>query len=595
MAPSTLPLRASAPLAALLERAGEFQSRFQPIASLSDGHALGFEALLRLPDNAGFAGPGEAFHAAIGTPLLLDLEFAALETHLRAARNLPEARLFLNFSAPAFSDPRMAAGALARRVRSAGYAPERIVLEISELVDVEDPARFAELLRPLREQSFHFAVDDFGAGFANVRLLAELGPEFVKVDRALVTDAYRHPRKRVFLETIGALGRRINCSVVAEGVESHQDLLAVRACGIPAAQGYLLGAPEAAEQLSTLSLSLRRTLCEPESPEECIGALALPREGVSPATRVGDLVLRLEREPEPPAVPVLEGERAIGLVTQNVLFFHLGHRYGYALWSQRPVGDFLAAHSEGIDRLAASASVEEAAEVVRRRPAWRRFDPLVIEDDAGGYHGLLPVDLLLGEMTRLKVEYALQANPLTGLPGSVVLARAAEARLMLGRPFALGWADLDHFKPFNDRYGFGRGDSALMLLAETLREHLQRQPGELLAHPGGDDFAFLIEPAEAEQRALCAAREFSERVVGLYDEADRAQGGISSIDRRGQRRQFDFMSVSIGLVLWQGEAAIDYRRLLEIAAEVKTAAKRKPGPAVMTNTRALTLEAGSGG
>jgi diguanylate cyclase (GGDEF)-like protein len=282
-------------------------------------------------------------------------------------------------------------------------------------------------------------------------------------------------------------------------------------------------------------------------------------------------------EPEPTAVPVLSGTRTVGLVTKHLLFFHLGHQFGYSLLRDRPVGRFLAEFGGGYDAIAASGSIEEAAEVVRRRPPGRRFDPVIVESEMGDYLGILPVDLLLAEMTRLKVDYALQSNPLTRLPGTQVLARTVDAWRARERPFCLGWADLDDFKPFNDRYGFARGDDVLLLAARTLRDRLVSSPDEVLAHPGGDDFAFVISPEAAEVLARRAAEEFSRDVLALYDEDDRRQGGIVSVDRRGERRTFGFVSISIGLVLWDGRAEVDTRRLVEVAAEVKTVAKGTPG------------------
>jgi diguanylate cyclase (GGDEF)-like protein len=576
------------PVSELLSRAAEFRSVFQPVISLAEGKAIGFEALLRLPKDARLANPGEAFSAAAGTPWLVDLEIAAVESHLRAAPDLPDGRLFLNLSPTALLDPRFRPSEIVSRIRKAGLSPEQIVIEISEIENVGDPERFAEAIRPLRDAHFQLAIDDFGAGFANVRLLVELGPEFLKIDRALVTGAWQHARKRAFLETIGALGLRVNCSVIAEGVETERDLATVRACGIRVVQGYYTGSPMPADR-AWLSPPMRASgIALVDSPEETIGALALPREGVGQGTRVGDLVPMLERQPEPAAIPVLDGSRVLGLVTQNILFFHLGHRYGHALWSDRPVAEFVESHNEGFDHLSALGTLEEAAELIRRRPAWRRFDPLVVENEAGGYHGLLPVDRLLGEMTRLKVEYALQSSPLTGLPGSTALSRSVEARFRAGKHFVMGWADLDDFKPFNDRYGFSRGDAALLLLAEILQRHLQLDARELVVHIGGDDFAFLIEGDDPGARAQKAADEFSERVLALYDPEDRLAGGIESIDRRGRRRRFGITSVSMGLVAWRGEAGVGYRRLVELAAEVKTAAKKVKGPQVLVNQRSFS-------
>lgn len=575
------------PLRDLLSRAGEFRSVFQPVISLTEGKAIGFEGLLRLPDDLVLNNPGAAFAAATGTPWLLDLELAALDTHLAAVDDLPEGRLFLNLTPTALLDPRFQAEEMVRRIRKCRLSPEQVVIEISELENVRDPEGFASAIRPLRDLHFQIAIDDFGAGFANVRLLVDIGPEFLKIDRALVTGACRHPRKRAFLETISHLGQRVNCAVIAEGVESEEDLATVRACGIRVVQGYFTGGPQPAQDVVSISPACMTGFALLDSREETIGALALPREGVGFETRIGDLIPLFERQPEPAAIAVLDGSLVLGLVTQNVLFFHLGHRYGHALWSERPVTEFVKAHNAGFDRLPALATLEQAADVVRRRPAYRRFDPLVIENEAGGYHGLLPVDRLLAEMTRLKVDYALQSSPLTGLPGTAALSRAVEARLREGRPFVLGWADLDDFKPFNDRYGFSRGDEALKLLGEILERHLQQGAGEMVAHIGGDDFAFLIEDEDALGRARVAAIEFSERVLELYDPEDRLAGGIDSIDRRGRRRRFGLASVSIGLVAWRGEANVSYRLLVEWAAEVKTAAKQTPGPVVLLNQRSL--------
>jgi diguanylate cyclase (GGDEF)-like protein len=211
----------------------------------------------------------------------------------------------------------------------------------------------------------------------------------------------------------------------------------------------------------------------------------------------------------------------------------------------------------------------------------------VVENELNAYHGLLPVDSLLAEVSRLKIEYALESNPLTGLPGSLVLARVVESRLRGHDPFALGWVDIDYFKPFNDHYGFPRGDEVLLLLSELLRTRAGRAPTRFLAHPGGDDFAVLTAPEEAAGLGQAVALEFADRVLSLYDPADRRRGGITSVDRQGVPRHFGFLTLSIGIVAWQGELGMTYRRLVEIAAEMKGAAKRVPGTAVFANQRAL--------
>lgn len=574
-------------LDAALERKAEFGSAFQEIRDLRDGVVVGYEALLRLPPDAGFEGPLNAFRVAAAAGRLSDLEIAALEAHLAAARDLPPGRLFLNLSALSFRDERLAPEELTRLVRSAGFAPERVVLELTELVRLPDPEGFVDVVRPLRAEGFSLAVDDFGAGFSNLPLLVELGPDFVKLDASLVTGAGTHPRKRVVLEALAQLGRRLNGTLVAEGLETEEDVRAAREAGVPLGQGFVYGRPRAASLLAEGGEGVPTGPRLLRGTDETVSPLVRSVEAVDVGTPVGHLVSLFERDEERAAVPVLAGTAAAGLVTRSLLFFHLGHQYGFSLWRDRPVQRFLAELRVRHDALRSDSSLEEAAEAVRLRPAARRFDPILVEGPGGEFLGLLTIDDLLAEMTRQKVSLALQSSPLTGLPGTSFLARRVQALLSAGRPFALGWADLDDFKPFNDRYGFARGDAALLLAAEVLASHLGNGPDEVLAHAGGDDFAFAVAPRGAEERARAATLEFRERVAGLYDEADLAAGGIVATDRLGRRRRYGLLSLSVGLAAWDGERSVDYRKLVSVVAEVKRAAKAIEGPAVVTNRRRL--------
>lgn len=575
-------------LDAALLRKGEFVSVFQEIRDLRDEAVIGYEALLRLPPDLGFEGPLNAFRVAAAAGRLPDLEIAALEAHLAAARTLPAGRLFLNLSALSFEDERLEPDALTRLVRNAGFSPERVVLELTELVRLPDPESFARRVQPLREEGFALAVDDFGAGFSNVPLLAELAPDFIKLDASLVTGARMHLRRRVVLEALAQLGRRLNGTVVAEGLETEEDVRAAREAGVSLGQGYVFGRPgTAAAQVSRGTgrpyvLQSRLAL-----PEETVEPLVRTVETVYLETPVGRLVPLFERDEELAAVPVLDGRAAIGLVTRSLLFFHLGHQYGFSLWRDRPLHRFLSEMDVRHDVLRSDAPIEEAAEIVRRRPVSRRYDPILVEAPSGAFEGLLTVDALLAEMTRQKVALALQSSPLTGLPGTSLVAARAEALLAAGRPFALGWADLDDFKPFNDRYGFERGDAALLLVADVLGRHVGRGPDEVLAHAGGDDFAFVVALEEAERRARSAVEEFQSRVGALYDPADRAAGRLLATDRLGVRRSYRLLSLSIGIVSWNGELGVDYRTLVSTAAEVKHAAKAIEGPAVVVNRRRL--------
>ncbi len=566
----------------------DFESVFQPIRDLRNGAVAGFEALIRFPGGL-FDGPLSAFRAAAMEGLLTELELAALDCHLRRARTLPRTLLFLNVSAPLFLDSRIKGEAFLRRVTGPGLSPGRVVLELTELFQVADIPLFVDSLQALRREGFRLAVDDFGTGFNNIQTLIELSPEFLKIDASLVTGAGRHHRRRTFLEFLADFGARTGCAIIAEGLETDADVDTVKACGIRLGQGWALGRPASAgTHMRALHSGRDRQMARvPEKGEGAVGAIAVAAPLVPVQIAAGRIAGLFEKVPEPPAVVAESQGRVCGLVTKSQLFFHLGHQYGYSLWRDRPLQRFLSETASDFDAISSSAPMEAASDLVRQRPAARRYDPLVVLTENGSYHGVLPIEVLLGEITRLKVSYALHSNPLTGLPGTVVLMRRVEQFLSSGEPFALGWVDIDNFKAFNDCYGFARGDDAILLAAGCLRERIANEDRGILVHPGGDDFAFITGPSEVEELVWAASLEFSRRARMLYRQRDLESGFIRAVDRQGVERTFPLLSVSTGIVIWRGEEGQDYHRLVAMAANVRKAAKAVDGPSVMVNRRSL--------
>lgn len=170
------------------------------------------------------------------------------------------------------------------------------------------------------------------------------------------------------------------------------------------------------------------------------------------------------------------------------------------------------------------------------------------------------------------------ANPLTGLPGAGVLRAEVERRLAAGEPFVFLYIDLDNFKPFNDYYGFARGDDVIRMLARQMRE-VVREHGDITdmcIHIGGDDFAILTEPARADAIATSLIQHFEAAVPTLYDDTDRQQGFIVTHDRRGNPEKFPLMTITVAGVSSSRRKIEGYLQLSEIAAEVKSFAKKSP-------------------
>ena len=166
-------------------------------------------------------------------------------------------------------------------------------------------------------------------------------------------------------------------------------------------------------------------------------------------------------------------------------------------------------------------------------------------------------------------------NPLTGLPGNVLLQAEIERQLTQRTPFSLIYIDLDNFKAFNDAYGFARGDRAIHMLAGVLAEVAPRE--DFLAHIGGDDFAIIHYGGKPEELCQGIIAAFDSRVRELYDEPDLQRGYLRGVDRYGTPRQFGLLSLSISVVSSESGRFSSVDEISKVAAEVKAAAKSISG------------------
>jgi EAL domain-containing protein (putative c-di-GMP-specific phosphodiesterase class I) len=213
--------------------AGAFSPFFQPIVELHSSAVVGYEALSRFTDGTG---PDITFASAARAGLGVELEVATLEAALEAAAVLPpEAYLSLNASPTLIGSGRL--GPLLAGLR------RRITLEITEHVVIDDyPALRRELaaLGP----TVRLAVDDAGAGYASLRHILELAPDFVKLDVGLVRGIDADPARQALIAGMGYFAVKRKAPLIAEGIETAAELATLRSLAVPYGQGYLLGRPQ---------------------------------------------------------------------------------------------------------------------------------------------------------------------------------------------------------------------------------------------------------------------------------------------------------------------------------------------------------------
>jgi len=216
---------------------------FQPIVDLSAGKIFAFEALVRGP-----AGEGAASVLAQVTPETIyafdqSCRVKAIET--AAALGLAEtgAALSINFIPGAVYRPETCIRATLAAAGRAGFPLDRLIFEVTEGEKVVDRAHLRGILEEYRRHHFRSAIDDFGAGYAGLNLLAEFQPDIIKIDIELVRDIDTRPVGRKIVAAIAGLCRDLDIAVVAEGVETEAELGVLRAMGIDLFQGYLFAKP----------------------------------------------------------------------------------------------------------------------------------------------------------------------------------------------------------------------------------------------------------------------------------------------------------------------------------------------------------------
>jgi PleD family two-component response regulator len=179
------------------------------------------------------------------------------------------------------------------------------------------------------------------------------------------------------------------------------------------------------------------------------------------------------------------------------------------------------------------------------------------------------------------------ASPLTGLPGNHSINEEIRRRLGRAAPFALLQIDVDHFKAFNDYYGYARGDQAIQLLARILTEAVARQGGPegFVGHIGGDDFVVLTAPDCAEALGEEILEWFNSASQDLYDRADRDRGFVEVLNRRHVMERFPLMSLTIALVSTDRVPVTHLAELIDIAQELKAHGKGIPGSVLVGERR----------
>lgn len=227
-------------------RTGSIRTLFQPIVRVPDREIIGFEALSRGPDGSYLETADNLFGFTERAGMLGEVELLCVDRALKNADLLPDGSiLFVNLSMLGLEYIESEGLGLNGRVKVAGRSPSECVLEITERTYAESASRLRERVAELRKHGFRIAIDDMGTGYSALHVLAELQPDFIKLDKMLVRDLPDEPIKRNLVSAITGFARDSQSIVIAEGVETEDEVETLKDLGIELQQGYFFGYPEA--------------------------------------------------------------------------------------------------------------------------------------------------------------------------------------------------------------------------------------------------------------------------------------------------------------------------------------------------------------
>src|SRR5262249_15088468 len=205
-------------------KTGAVHTVYQPVVDLLERRTIGYEALTRL-SKGHFPGPDQLFKVAYENDSIWRLDRLCRERAIRAARDFgSDQLLFLNMEPDSIHDPDLRSEATREMLRASNLSPAQVVLEITEHSAVQDHAAFREMLQQFHHQGFRMAMDDVGSGYSGLRSIAELRPDFIKIDMALIRDIHLHPIKQDLTATIARFSSGSGITLIAEGVETIEEL-----------------------------------------------------------------------------------------------------------------------------------------------------------------------------------------------------------------------------------------------------------------------------------------------------------------------------------------------------------------------------------
>ena len=516
---------------------------FQPIIHLQTQQIYGYEGLVRGPVNTVLYSPTRLFEAATWAGRLAELDLLCRKTVIKrfAQMELPN-RLFINVDPYSMVNEHFCEGETLQCIQEAGLKPNQVIIELTETHLIEDVQMMQQAMMHYRDMGLRVALDDLGAGYSGLKLWSEIRPDIVKIDRHFIQGVDEDRTKQQFVKAILNTATLLGCRVITEGVETIKEYATLRKLGVEMIQGYYFSRPLEIPPL-TISPKLfrkeqRNIPSEVESPT--VEILLRPAISVQADTKVMQVGALFSSMPEEKSIVVLHDSEVLGMVLRKDFMNIYASLYGRAIYDKQPIFRFM---NRNVMQVEKGLSLEDASFRLTTSLDIHTDEFIIL--DGCSFAGKGRILDLLHEITKLQIARARHANPLTLLPGNVPIHQELQKLFRQSVPFTVCYFDLDNFKPFNDFFGFSRGDKVLGLVAELLVSNIS-SPDDFIGHIGGDDFVVIFKTTNWKAAIQRILQQFDDSIGGFYK--DHIGSVIIVPNREGKERKYDRMTLSVGAV-----------------------------------------------
>lgn len=558
---------------------------YQPIISLINGEIIGYEALSRGPEQTDFFSPLKLISAAEEARCIWDLEMLFRRKAIEKAVNIPSNRLlFLNVDPNIMQDVNYKQGITKSYLNTYQIDERDIVFEITEHTVIEDYQGFKQITDHYRQQNYNIAIDDVGSGYSGLKSITELRPDYIKIDMDLIRDIDQDGFKKSIIKGLVSVAKDTGMQLIGEGVETVAELRTLIELGVHNAQGYLLHRPSPDIQaylpdVRNLILKTKRETISAFSYDTAyfiIGKISHPVKCYNQATPCSDIKDLFDHSDLDSLTVCDDRCYPQGLVMRHNFNSKLADRYGFDLYSMRPIQLLMNIRPLTIDYY---TPVNQVLPLAMERPKKQLYDDIIVTKNSE-YYGTVSIYDVIRYTTEFEKMYAKQLNPLTSMPGNTIIRQVLEQYINTGSIVGLLYIDLDHFKSYNDVYGFEEGDIILKRTGQLIEQFISENgENNFIGHIGGDDYVAIVNDSYDNLILLCEllTSAFGEMIHSFFSEEDKAQGYYVAKDRYNEVRNYPLTSVTIAGAYGSLNTLENPERIGQFMGNIKRQAKATSG------------------